>query len=332
MLRFGLAILATIACVLLYAARDGIRNLLLPNATQQNLSTSDETKESPQIFAAGIVEGMQAPLALRFESTGKVDAVRVRSGDTVKAGALLAELEADSYRLKIARAEAQLHIASAERDHWLSGRRGMDVPTGQRRTSAGDHDLRPTTGSNASSVSIEGLEIAEAQVASAQAELSLEQLLLEKSRLVAPIDGTILTVGIQKGDLVGPSSEAASMSIVNRVKTRVRAFVEEFDALNVVTGTQATVIASGKADRPYHGVVLFCAPIVQPKSHRHSNPGERLDVRVREIIVELKDGTDLLTGLPVEVFVEPKSPAGTTEHFSKGLSHATSAGKQRESH
>jgi hypothetical protein len=106
------------------------------------------------------------------------------------------------------------------------------------------------------------------------------------------------------------------------MKTRVRAFVEELDAMDVATGQQATAIASGKADRAYHGVVLFCAPFVQPKSHRHLNPGERLDVRVREIMVELKDGGDLLTGLPVEVFIDPKIPIRKQERLSEKSSQA----------
>jgi hypothetical protein len=49
---------------------------------------------------------------------------------------------------------------------------------------------------------------------------------------------------------------------------------------------------------------------MQPKSHRHLNPSERLDVRVRKIVVELDDGADLLIGLPVEAAVNGKAPAG----------------------
>jgi hypothetical protein len=41
---------------------------------------------------------------------------------------------------------------------------------------------------------------------------------------------------------------------------------------------------------------------------RHLKPGEMVDVRVREVLIELVDGSDLLIGLPVEVFIE-RGPA-----------------------
>ena len=49
-------------------------------------------------------------------------------------------------------------------------------------------------------------------------------------------------------------------------------------------------------------------PYVAPKSQRHLKPGELIDIRVREVIIELADGADLLIGLPVDVFIEPGLP------------------------
>ena len=65
------------------------------------------------------------------------------------------------------------------------------------------------------------------------------------------------------------------------------------------------VTAAGQPDREYYGAVRTCSPYVGPKSHWHLKPTERLDVRVREVVIELEEGGDLLIGLPVEVFFQP---------------------------
>lgn len=326
---FPLTILVTLACAILYSARNELRSLVIPNAPPTPPQQTSAAEDAPAIFAAGVVEGLQSPLVLRFENPGKVESIRVRAGESVKAGDVLAELEPDSYELRIARAEAQLRVASAERDQVAGERRNNNDPTQQpRRTGQERPEFSQPAHSATASASSDRIAIADAHLESAVAALKLERLLLEKSRLVAPVDGIILSVRLQKGELVGPLIDTASITMVNRLKTRVRAFVEELDAMEVAVGQSATVVASGTADRKYNGIVLFCSPFVQPKSLRHSNPGERLDVRVREIIVELKDGANLLTGLPVEVFVDRKSPTGRGQHSEK-LSHRSATTQTR---
>jgi hypothetical protein len=64
-------------------------------------------------------------------------------------------------------------------------------------------------------------------------------------------------------------------------------------------------MAAGQPHREYSGAVRTCSPSVRPKSHRHLKPIERLDVRVREVVIELDDARDLPIGLPVEVFIDP---------------------------
>lgn len=150
--------------------------------------------------------------------------------------------------------------------------------------------------------------IAEGRIALAEAAVRREKLIFDKARLRAPVDGVVLRVLPEPGELVGPADDRELFIIVNCDRIRVRAFVEELDALNVVPGLRAAVTASGQPHREYHGTVRACSPHVGPKSHRHLKPGERLDVRVREVIIDLDDGSGLLIGLPVEVFIEPGPP------------------------
>lgn len=287
--------------------------------------------EAP-IFAGGIVEGTQPVQPVRFEIAGRVKRVFVREGEYVEKNCMLAELDPEPWQLRVSQAMAQLRIARAERARLLSTRNSEppvreSVPTRGREprtilpTITSQQELDRVRQANAQSPlqpnefpsrpapdptpTAEELAIADARVSLADAAAKYEQCMLDKTRLLAPIAGTILYALPELGQLVSPTDEQEPFSIVNREQVRVRAFVEELDAMNIERGQRATIIAAGRPDRKYPGAVLSCSPYVHPKLHLHLKPGERIDVRVREVVIELDDGSDLLIGLPVDVFIDP---------------------------
>jgi hypothetical protein len=48
------------------------------------------------------------------------------------------------------------------------------------------------------------------------------------------------------------------------------------------------------------------------KQHRTHKPNELLDVRTREILIELDQGHELVVGLPVDVMITPKAKPNPT--------------------
>ncbi len=255
------------------------------------------------IFAAGVVEGTSEPLDVRFEVSGRIRDVLVSEGQRVRKDEVLAELEPKGFELRVRMAEAavrtvKLQSELVENGHGYaaegaSSTNSGNIPAATRQVSA-THAGRTT----------EQL-IASSRIEAAELALQQEQLQLEKSRLQAPMEGTIVECTVEPGELVGPHDTSGAFRIVDRTKTHVRAWIEELDAMDVRPGLSAVVVASGSVERKYRGYVISCASYVQPKSERHLNPGERVDVRVRELVIELKDGHDLLLGLPVEVFIAP---------------------------
>jgi multidrug efflux pump subunit AcrA (membrane-fusion protein) len=239
---------------------------------------TESVAEPSRIFAGGTVEGAQREIPLRFEVAGRLKEIHVRAGDVVEKGSILAELDAELWELKFAEAGTLLKLARAERDRL--GRAGN------------------------SAVRKEELTIADAKVALAEGTVRRERLMLDKTLLRAPTDGVVLRVQAEPGEMVGPEDNRDLFTLVNRSSTRVRACVEELDAMNVAVGQRTVVFADGKPDRQYAGIVFSCSPFVAPKVQRHLKPGEMVDVRVREVLIELADGSDLLIGLPVEVFIE----------------------------
>lgn len=263
-------------------------------ASESERTEPEEIAATPRIFADGIVEGANRELALGFEISGRIKAIHVREGDAVKAGDVLAELETDAIELQLAEAQIRLKIATAERDQLVaeSSRRAREFARDQRIDAS-----KPQ-------LSREEQTLADGKIELAQTGVRREQSLLDKCRLWAPHDGVVLHAVGQPGELTGPNDGRELITLVSHGAMRVRAFVEELDGMRVRHGQTAVVSAAGEPHKTYPGTVAACSLYFRPKSQRLLRPGERLDMRVREVVVDLDDGHDLLIGLPVDVMIE----------------------------
>lgn len=342
-----LLIVGSLAACALTFGRELLDGTLDAGATS---SVADSVGAAPRrVFASGVVEGSVRDIPLRFEVAGRLQKIHVREGDPIRAGQVLAELESEVWRHRVAEAEARLKLARAERERLINGARRetrevlkADVRAAEVHVSEADALLKRSQQlASRNNVSAQELDdnrfrlekaqaqlqsararlaeieaaarqdeilVADARIAQAEATLNSERTLLEKTQLRAPTDGLVLYMTVESGELVGPADERSLVTVTNRDHTRVRAFVEELDALNVQPGQAARVTVDGRPDKTYKGEILSCAPGVKGKTHRHHRPGELIDVQVREIVIELLDADDLVIGLPVDVFVDPVAP------------------------
>ena len=134
--------------------------------------------------------------------------------------------------------------------------------------------------------------------------------MLGKTFLRSPIDGRVLRRQGEPGELVGPTVAEPIITMVDDSDLRVRAFVEELDSLSVAEGDQACVKADGLPGLRFRGEVVSCSPYMTAKRHFQDRPAERIDVKTREVVVQL-DKADhpekLVIGLPVDVYIQPAS-------------------------
>lgn len=268
--------------------------------------TSDAPVEQPnepmagqRIFAAGFLAGEHDEIVLKFEIPGRIRRVLVATGSRVKAGQVLADIDPAAWELQLAEAQARLALARAQRELLLSGNQATSAAW--RGVSSGAQPAAPAP--QRVPVSTEEVNVADAQVKIAETAVNYQRLLIDRTRLIAPCEGDIVHLEASPGDLVGPADMEERIVLAPSGGTVVRAYVEELDALDVQVGHRAIVIAPARRDRELAGTVSACAPELRPKSLRHNLPGERLDVRVREVTITLDELNHLPHGLPVEVFI-----------------------------
>jgi HlyD family secretion protein len=142
----------------------------------------------------------------------------------------------------------------------------------------------------------------EAQVATARGDLAFARVNLEKLKIRAPIDGTVLQVNINPGELAAPSALQPLLLIANLSTLNVRAELDERDVNEIKVGQPATIRAAAFPDREFAGTVTSIAPLVEPSRLGGRSQSNRTDVDVVEVIVKLNQPGPLTAGMRVDAY------------------------------
>lgn len=149
----------------------------------------------------------------------------------------------------------------------------------------------------------------EAGIAAARAELTLADAALERTRVRAPRDGTILQVLATAGETAAPSPENVLVVLGDMSKLRVRAEIEERDVGKVRVGQAAIVRSDAYPGKDYEGKVASIAQALGPGKLSIKGPRKPTDIDVLEIMIDLNGTPPLISGMRVDVFLKPDATA-----------------------
>jgi HlyD family secretion protein len=141
----------------------------------------------------------------------------------------------------------------------------------------------------------------------ARAELAQARAALEKTRIRAPIGGTVLQVQAQPGEIAMPSPEQALVTLGDLTALRVRAEIDERDIGKVRVGQRAVVRSGAFPGRDFAGTVAAIAPIVGPGRIGGRGPRKLSNVDVLDVVVDLAEPGPLVVGMQVDVYLGPES-------------------------
>src|SRR5712692_1708196 len=275
---------------------------------------------STQIVAAGRVEAISEEIRVSSEISGRLKSVRVEEGDRVQRGQILAEIENDDYRARVAGGEAELRRtvngaraqerreaeaslqaakavlnnakSEAERRRGLAERnvisrdevdryeRGFQVARAQYEQAAQHFALIDAEARE------EDRAKAEAEVALARARLAESRAYLEKSYIRAPISGVILRKLRQNGESVSTQFDSPVITMADDSTLRVRLDVDESDVSKLKVGQQAYVTAEAYGIRKFRGHVIRVGRILGKKNVRTDEPSEHVDTKILETLVD----------------------------------------------
>ena len=143
-------------------------------------------------------------------------------------------------------------------------------------------------------------------VAVAKAQLDQAKAQLDRLTIRSPIDGTVLQLVVREGEYysVAGQTQTSLVTVGDLSKIRARLDVDERDVASVHLGQRGYVTAEAFGDRKFPGTVVDIARRMGRKNLRSDEPTERIDTKIREVVLELDDGHELVQGIRVMGYLE----------------------------
>jgi HlyD family secretion protein len=328
---------------------DVFRGMTGANA-QANTQPSEKPAEKRWLAVApGRVEPPSGMIKVAAPTMGVVSKVLVKVNDTVFGGEPLVLLNDDEIQSRYLAAEAQAGMRKRLRDEqqatgkaadrrraedavadaetavfdaqmaadkaaiiWRAGSGSTDNLTNARSglARAQDELAKRQAQLRAGSADAPLPTPLEAQVASARGDLAFARVNLEKLRIRAPVDGTVLQININPGELATPTSLQPLLMIANLTTLNVRAELDERDLAGIKIGQPATIRAAAYPGKEFTGSVSSIAPLVEPsRLGARAQQGNRSDVDVVEVLVRLSQPGPLTAGMKVDVYFSQEKTA-----------------------
>lgn len=229
--------------------------------------------------------------AVRAAREGAVERVAVAKGDTVAAGAVLAEIRTDDARAELAQAEARISEARAALQTLSAGGRPADqteiqnqaerakldlanaqrelataqrlrarnattvqeVTDAERRVKELELQLESLTLRRGSLVSQPDRSAAQARLQSAEAAAAAARQRIALGRITTPIAGTVYQMELRPGVYLNPGDLVASVGRLDGL--RVILYVDEPELGRVRTGQPVHITWDAQPGRTWEGVV-----------------------------------------------------------------------------
>ena len=248
----------------------------LPLAEQQNIplvsvvSPGLSPVTSSVTFTGAIAARYDMPIGVDGDA-GRIVAIYVEAGDHVKRGQLLAKLDDSVLIPQVNRLAASVEQAKAQAELSAAEYRRAKAVAPAGALSAEDVEKRHAT------------QITdEANVKVVAAQLAEYQARLNRTRVVSPVDGTVLMRKAEVGQTASPGGDAL-FRIARGGEVEMRGQIAEQDLAVLKTGQQAAVYITGLS-RPFEGRVWLLGAVIDPTT------------RLGEIRVALKPDPALRPG------------------------------------
>jgi HlyD family secretion protein len=302
-------------------------------ASQTASASTPAVSLRPQAVVAaseGRVEGNTENIPVAAAIDGVIREVRVKEGQKVLAGDILAEIGCDDLSAQIRSLEAAAESARQVRTRVLRGSRDEERRAAERETQAAqaladeaekrshrmnelvkdvvaradadtaERDFHNTRASLEAAKEREKLakagplpeEVAKADADVVDAEQRLRSTIArkEKCSIKAPISGTVLRVHLKAGEAFSTIMPKPIFTIADVSRFRVRAEIDERDLGSVRLGQKAAIHAEGFPDSPIIGQITWLAATMGRKTALSTNPAEKTDRDIREALIDFEPG------------------------------------------
>ncbi len=267
------------------------------------------------VLATGMLEAREL-VSVGARVSGQVETLAVALGQTVEAGELIAQIDSQDQQNELLRAEAALaNIEAQIAAKQATLDRAELTLARHRELGAQNYTSREVLEGAEADVLVyrADLDALRAQKSSAAVTVSTARVALERTRITAPVAGTVVAVLVKQGQTVNAAQSAPTIvKLADLSVMRVKAEISEADVMEVAPGQRASFTTLGARERPFEAVVraIEPAPAAIETSDTISsdsaiyyngllevaNPEGRLRIGMTaEVSIELERAEDVLT-------------------------------------
>jgi len=240
------------------------------------------------VDAAGTVEPLTT-VEIKSKASGEVLTAAVQTGDLVKAGTLLVQIDKRSPKNLLAQSAAELEAATARRSIAKAQNERAQRLFESRTINEVDYEKSQLDYANA-----------KADVVRAQVAVENARIMLDDTDVRAPITGTVIEKLVETGQVISsPMADFgggnALMKMADLSTVQVRALVDETDVGKIEPGKPVVVRVTAFPNQPFPGTVhkvepqateeqnvtTFAVLIRLPNPQGLLRPGMNADVEVR---------------------------------------------------
>lgn len=245
----GLRRLAIGAILLAVASLTGGWFLLRPQPPAPPQTTAAVTGDiQDTVLATGVLEAASL-VSVGAQTSGVIDKLAVKVGDAVKQGDLIAQIDSLDQQNALNTAQAALAVAQAQ----LQGQQATvaaaqanldryNTMSKEAIVSTADHDTAVATLATAQAQ----VGVIEAQIQQANNNVAMAQLNLTRTKIIAPRNGTIVTVLVDEGQAVNAvNSSPTIVKLADMSTMQIRAQISEADVPRVSAGQDVYFTIAG---------------------------------------------------------------------------------------
>ena len=244
---FNRPALLILAATLLTACKDESKK-----SVQLPTTTVNRGEISVRVQATGLVEPIN-PVDIKSKAGGAVVEEPVEVGNVVKQGDLLAQIDPRDVRNQFEQAMADDVVSAMSLDKSLRDRARKDSLYKYKVISQASFDSTKAT-----------LATAQSDLISKRAALDIKRQGLEDATVKAPINGTIVSRPVTRGQIITAATAANGgttlMTVADLGRVRMRVTIDEVEMGNIRVGLPASVTVDAFPDRTFDGVLEKIEP------------------------------------------------------------------------
>lgn len=215
------------------------------------------------VLASGTLKPSRL-VAVGSQVSGRITALKVKLGDTVREGDLIAEIDSTTQDNALRKSKAALANVQAQRSEKVAELENARLTLSRQQTIFSKH-----VGSEADLQSAEAdvkmvaaqIEALDAQIAEAEVAVETAKADVGYTRITAPMNGTVLAIVNQEGRTVNAIQSAPTIVILGDLTTMtVRAEISEADITRVKEGQPVRFSLIGDRTTAYDAVLASIEP------------------------------------------------------------------------